>query len=169
MSAALSLSHTMRISLTLHCIVNTSSFFLGTTTSAAPSLCPTCLQLSQSKHASFQFIQLPGADDPRGCHPTQDILRFTLLNFQTSSNTPFKPINFSSDKYPTFGSVVAPSLPSSATTVRVTTLPASLMSCTMLSWESSTMDWLFTAEIRSPTFSFPHWSAGLPSITRPIL
>lgn len=31
------------------------------------------------------------------------------------------------------------------------------------------MDWPFTAEMRSPTFSFPHWSAGLPSITRPIL
>lgn len=39
----------------------------------------------------------------------------------------------------------------------------------MLSWESSTMDCPFTAEMRSPTFSFPHWSAGLPSITRPIL
>lgn len=62
----------------------------------------------------------------------------------------------------------APS-PSSATTVRVTTWPASLISCTMLSWESSTMDCPFTAEMRSPTFSFPHWSAGLPSITRPIL
>lgn len=31
------------------------------------------------------------------------------------------------------------------------------------------MDWLFTASILSPTFSFPQRSAGLPSMMRPIL
>lgn len=61
------------------------------------------------------------------------------------------------------------SLPSSAMTVSVTVTPASLISWTMLSWDSSTMDCPFTAEIWSPTFSFPQRSAGLPSMTRPIL
>ena len=61
------------------------------------------------------------------------------------------------------------SLPSSAMTVSVTVTPASLISWTMLSWDNSTMDCPFTAEIWSPTFSFPQRSAGLPSMTRPIL
>lgn len=61
------------------------------------------------------------------------------------------------------------SLPSSAMTVSVTVTPASLISWTMLSWDNSTMDCPFTAEMWSPTFSFPQRSAGLPSMTRPIL
>lgn len=59
--------------------------------------------------------------------------------------------------------------PSSGTTVRVTTLPASLISWTMSLWESSMMERPLTAEIRSPTCSRPHLSVGLPSIMRPIL
>lgn len=59
--------------------------------------------------------------------------------------------------------------PSSGTTVRVTTLPASLMSWTMSLWESSMMERPLTAEIRSPTCSRPQRSVGLPSMIRPIL
>lgn len=47
---------TMRISLTLHCIVNTCILFFHLTTSAAVSLCPTCLQLFWSKRMSFTFF-----------------------------------------------------------------------------------------------------------------
>lgn len=61
------------------------------------------------------------------------------------------------------------SLPSSGTTVRVTAFPASLMSCTMSLWDNSIIDWPFTAEMRSPTFSRPQRSVGLPSMMRPIL
>ena len=61
------------------------------------------------------------------------------------------------------------SLPSSAMTVSVTVTPASLISWTMLSCDNSTMHCPFTAEMWSPTFSFPQRSAGLPSMTRPIL
>lgn len=60
-------------------------------------------------------------------------------------------------------------LPSSGTTVRVTELPASLMSWTMSLCDSSMMDWPLTAEIRSPTFIWPIRSVGLPSMIRPIL
>lgn len=59
--------------------------------------------------------------------------------------------------------------PSSGTTVRVTTLPASLISWTMSLWESSMMERPLTAEIRSPTCSRPQRSVGLPSMMRPIL
>lgn len=51
----------------------------------------------------------------------------------------------------------------------VTLRPASLISLTMSACGMLTMDWLFTARIRSPTFSFPQRSAGLPSMIRPIL
>lgn len=61
------------------------------------------------------------------------------------------------------------SLPSSGTTVRATVFPASLISCTMSLCDSSIMDWPFTAEMRSPTFSRPLRSVGLPSMMRPIL
>lgn len=59
--------------------------------------------------------------------------------------------------------------PSSGTTVRVTTLPASLISWTMSLWESSMMERPLTAEMRSPTCSRPQRSVGLPSMIRPIL
>lgn len=52
---------------------------------------------------------------------------------------------------------------------RVTLRPASLMSLTMSAWGMLMMDWLFTARMRSPTFSLPQRSAGLPSMIRPIL
>lgn len=61
------------------------------------------------------------------------------------------------------------SSPSSESTVRVTVLPACLISCTMSLWERSTMHWPLTAEIRSPTWSFPERSVGLPLMIRPIL
>lgn len=53
--------------------------------------------------------------------------------------------------------------------LRVTLRPASLISLTMSACGMLTMDWLFTASILSPTFSFPQRSAGLPSMMRPIL
>lgn len=62
-----------------------------------------------------------------------------------------------------------PHLPSSGTTVRVTQLPASLMSWTISLCDSSMMERPLTAEIRSPTFIWPMRSVGLPSIIRPIL
>ena len=60
-------------------------------------------------------------------------------------------------------------LPSSGTTVRVTEVPASLMSWTMSLCDSSMMDWPLTAEMRSPTLIMPMRSVGLPSMIRPIL
>lgn len=60
-------------------------------------------------------------------------------------------------------------LPSSGTTVRVTDVPASLMSWTMSLCDSSMMDWPLTAEMRSPTLIMPMRSVGLPSMIRPIL
>lgn len=60
-------------------------------------------------------------------------------------------------------------LPSCAIILRVTLRPASLISLTMSACGMLTMDWPFTARIRSPTFSFPLRSAGLPSMMRPIL
>ncbi len=53
--------------------------------------------------------------------------------------------------------------------LRVTLRPASFISLTMSACGMLTMDWLFTASILSPTFSFPQRSAGLPSMMRPIL
>lgn len=46
----------MRISLTLHHIVNTCILFFSITTLAAVSLYPTCLQLFHSKQMSFTFF-----------------------------------------------------------------------------------------------------------------
>lgn len=60
-------------------------------------------------------------------------------------------------------------LPSCAMILRVTLRPASLISLTISACGMLTMDWPFTARIRSPTFSFPQRSAGLPSMMRPIL
>lgn len=60
-------------------------------------------------------------------------------------------------------------LPSPGMMRRVTVLPASLMRLTMSEWDLLVMEHPFTAKIRSPTFSLPHRSAGLPSIIRPIL
>lgn len=59
--------------------------------------------------------------------------------------------------------------PSCGMILRVTLRPASLISLTMSACGMLTMDWLFTASILSPTFSFPQRSAGLPSMMRPIL
>lgn len=59
--------------------------------------------------------------------------------------------------------------PSSGMMCSVTVSPASLMSLTMSACGMLMMDCPFTARIRSPTFSFPHRSAGLPSMMRPIL
>lgn len=53
--------------------------------------------------------------------------------------------------------------------LRLTLRPASLISLTMSACGMLTMDWPFTARMRSPTFSFPQRSAGLPSMMRPIL
>lgn len=52
---------------------------------------------------------------------------------------------------------------------RVTVFPASLMRLTMSECDLLVMEHPFTAKIRSPTFSLPQRSAGLPSIIRPIL
>ena len=60
-------------------------------------------------------------------------------------------------------------LPSPGMMRRVTVFPASLMRLTMSEWDLLVMEHPFTAKIRSPTFSLPHRSAGLPSIIRPIL
>lgn len=51
----------------------------------------------------------------------------------------------------------------------VTVFPASLMRLTMSEWDLLVMEHPFTARMRSPTFSFPQRSAGLPSMIRPIL
>lgn len=51
----------------------------------------------------------------------------------------------------------------------VTVFPASLMRLTMSEWDLLVMEQPFTARMRSPTFSFPQRSAGLPSMMRPIL
>lgn len=51
----------------------------------------------------------------------------------------------------------------------VTVFPASLMRLTMSEWDLLVMEHAFTARMRSPTFSFPQRSAGLPSMMRPIL
>ncbi len=51
----------------------------------------------------------------------------------------------------------------------VTVFPASLIRLTISEWDLLVMEQLFTARIRSPTFSFPQRSAGLPSMMRPIL
>ena len=51
----------------------------------------------------------------------------------------------------------------------VTVFPASLMRLTMSEWDLLVMEHPFTARMRSPTFSFPQRSAGLPSMMRPIL
>lgn len=51
----------------------------------------------------------------------------------------------------------------------VTVLPASLMRLTMSEWDLLVILCWFTARMRSPTFSFPQRSAGLPSMIRPIL
>lgn len=49
---------TMRISPTLQPVVNTFILFFSITTSAAVSLCPTCLQLFQSRQRSFTLFSL---------------------------------------------------------------------------------------------------------------
>ena len=59
--------------------------------------------------------------------------------------------------------------PSCATIRSVTLRPASLISLTMSACGMLTMGWLLTARMRSPTFSLPQRSAGLPSMMRPIL
>lgn len=59
--------------------------------------------------------------------------------------------------------------PSCGMILRVTLRPASFISLTISACGMLTMDWLFTASILSPTFSFPQRSAGLPSMMRPIL
>lgn len=51
----------------------------------------------------------------------------------------------------------------------VTVFPASLIRLTISEWDLLVMEQPFTARIRSPTFSFPQRSAGLPSMMRPIL
>lgn len=51
----------------------------------------------------------------------------------------------------------------------VTVFPASLMRLTISEWDLLVMEHPFTARMRSPTFSFPQRSAGLPSMMRPIL
>lgn len=50
-----------------------------------------------------------------------------------------------------------------------TVFPASLMRLTMSECDLLVMEQLLTASIRSPTFSLPQRSAGLPSMMRPIL
>lgn len=60
-------------------------------------------------------------------------------------------------------------LPSPGMMRRVTVFPASLMRLTMSECDLLVMEHPFTAKIRSPTFSLPQRSAGLPSIIRPIL
>jgi len=50
-----------------------------------------------------------------------------------------------------------------------TVLPASLIRLTMSECDLLVMEQQFTDRIRSPTFSFPQRSAGLPSMMRPIL
>lgn len=63
----LSLTHE---NLSLHCFVNPSSLFLGTTTLLwqLPLSVPPVFSTAsvQNKHMSFQLIQLPGAVDPMG-------------------------------------------------------------------------------------------------------
>lgn len=60
-------------------------------------------------------------------------------------------------------------IPSSGMMCKVTVSPASLISLTISAWGMLMIDWQLTAIIRSPTFSFPQRSAGLPSMIRPIL
>lgn len=60
-------------------------------------------------------------------------------------------------------------LPSPGIMRRVTVFPASLIRLTMSECDLFVMEHPLTANIRSPTFSFPQRSAGLPSIIRPIL
>lgn len=43
------------------------------------------------------------------------------------------------------------------------------MRLTISEWDLLVMEHPFTARMRSPTFSFPQRSAGLPSMMRPIL
>lgn len=50
-----------------------------------------------------------------------------------------------------------------------TVFPASLIRLTMSECDLLVMEQPLTASIRSPTFSFPQRSAGLPSMMRPIL
>lgn len=82
----------------------------------------------------------------------------------------FIPIKVHSSALKNIGSVVKHYVwPSSGMMCRVTVSPASLISFTMSAWGMLIIDWLLTAMMRSPTLSFPHRSAGLPSIMRPIL
>lgn len=60
-------------------------------------------------------------------------------------------------------------LPSPGMILSETVFPASLMRLTMSECDLLVMEQLLTASIRSPTFSFPQRSAGLPSMMRPIL
>lgn len=60
-------------------------------------------------------------------------------------------------------------LPSPGMMRRVTVFPASLMRLTMSECDLLVMEHPLTAKMRSPTFSLPQRSAGLPSIIRPIL
>lgn len=60
-------------------------------------------------------------------------------------------------------------LPSPGMILSDTVFPASLIRLTMSEWDLLVMEQQLTASIRSPTFSFPQRSAGLPSMMRPIL
>lgn len=60
-------------------------------------------------------------------------------------------------------------LPSPGMILSETVLPASLIRLTMSECDLFVMEQPLTARIRSPTFSFPQRSAGLPSMMRPIL
>lgn len=60
-------------------------------------------------------------------------------------------------------------LPSPGMILSETVFPASLIRLTMSECDLFVMEQPFTARIRSPTFSFPQRSAGLPSMMRPIL
>lgn len=53
--------------------------------------------------------------------------------------------------------------------LRDTVFPASLIRLTMSEWDLLVMEQPLTDRMRSPTFSFPQRSAGLPSMMRPIL
>lgn len=60
-------------------------------------------------------------------------------------------------------------LPSPGMILSETVFPASLIRLTMSECDLLVMEQQLTANIRSPTFSFPQRSAGLPSMMRPIL